>query len=299
MSKKDITKHPGPTAQLSHWISTVTLQGIPSEILERAKYLILDGIACGLVGAHLPASEKAANVLLALEPAGDATIIGWEKKLPPLAAALLNSSFIQGFELDDWHSEAPLHSNAILLPALFAACEHVAQKTGKGFTGEQFLLAMIVGYEVGPRVGLGLHGSHILSTGWHSGAVFGPSAAAAAVSKLLGLNADQVENALGTACTQACGLMSAQFGSEVKRMQHGFAARNGLLAAFLAQGGYTGIRGVYEQDYGGFLKQFSSGNKKDPQFLPDEVSKDLGTAWKTHGVRIKPYAAVSRTHSYG
>ena len=71
-------------------------------------------------------------------------------------------------------------------------------------------------------------------------------------------------HALGIACTQACGLMSAQFGSEAKRMQHGVAARNGVLATLLARGGYIGIKKVFEQGYGGFLTQFSAGNGKIP-----------------------------------
>ncbi|KAK5710466.1 hypothetical protein LTR15_012956 [Elasticomyces elasticus] len=312
----------GPTTQLSTWVSNLSLKDVPQHIITRAKYTILDGIACALVGAHLPWSEKAANAIFALEPAGNAMVMGWDRLLPPLSAALLNSSFIQGFELDDWHSDAPLHSNSILLPALLAASGHIHEKTKAPISGADFLLANIVGFEVGPRVlypvvwqvkrrllytdtaaakdlhvGLGLWGAHVLSTGWHSGAVFGPSVSAAAVSKLLGLNADQIEDAFGIACTQACGLMSAQFGSEVKRMQHGFAARNGLLAAFLAQGGYTGIRNVFEQEYGGFLKQFSLGNGKTPQYRPEEISKGLGTVWRTEGVRIKPYAAMAGTHS--
>lgn len=128
--------------------------------------------------------------------------------------------------MDDWHSEAPLHSNSIILPSLFAAVSTVKKSSGKKVDGASFLLAYPVGTEVGPRVGNALHGKNILTVGWHSGAVFGPSASAAAVSKLLGLPASQIEDALGIACTQACDLMSAQFESEVKRMQHGFAARN-------------------------------------------------------------------------
>jgi aconitate decarboxylase len=285
--------------QLASWVSSTTLNDIPEDIRIRAKYLILDGLACGLVGAHLPWSEKAASAVLDLEPKGDATIFGWpDKKGSPLSAALLNSTFIQGFELDDWHSEAPLHSNSILLPALFAAAEHVNSKPDRSspISGSDILLATIIGYEVGPRVGRGLYGTHILSTGWHSGAVFGPSASAAAVGNLLHLTPEQMEDAFGIACTQAGGLMSAQFGSEVKRMQHGFASRNGLLAAFLARGGYIGIKRVYEQEYGGFLKQFSSGNGKDPQYLVDEVCKDLGVKWQTNGVRVKPYSSMAGTH---
>jgi aconitate decarboxylase len=116
------------------------------------------------------------------------------------------------------------------------------------------------------------------------------------VAKLFNLNAAQVEDALGIACTQACGLMSAQFESEVKRMQHGFAARNGLFAAILARRGYVGIKKVYEREYGGFLDMFSKGNGKSPQFLIDELTKNLGNEWKTAKVRVKPYAAMAATH---
>ncbi|RKL06464.1 hypothetical protein BFJ68_g10260 [Fusarium oxysporum] len=183
------------------------------------------------------------QAILNLEPTqGDASLIGWEgRKVTALTAALLNGTFIQGFELDDWHSEAPLHSNSIILPALLAAAEQAnAQASHFTTSGKDFLLATIAGYETGPRVGRSLWGTHVLSSGWHSGAVFGP--AAASVSKLYGLDADTIEDAFGIACTQSCGLMSAQFESDVKRMHHGFAARNGLLAAVLAQGGYVGIK---------------------------------------------------------
>lgn len=294
-----ISADPGPTKQLANWVSSVKLTDIPEPIRLRAKSLILDGLACGLVGAHLPWSEKAAETIFNLEPPGDTVVFGWEdRKASAMSSALLNSSFIQGFELDDWHTEAPVHSNSILLPAVFAAGQHPnTQHESRKISGSDLLLATIVGYEVGPRVGLALHGTHVLTAGWHPGAVFGPSASAAAVGKLLGLSADQIEDAFGIACTQACGLMSAQFESDVKRMQHGFAARNGLLAAYLAQGGYVGIKRVFEREYGGFLKQFSGGNGKTPQYLADEVSKDLGTKWQTNGVGVKPYAAMAGTHS--
>jgi aconitate decarboxylase len=136
----------------------------------------------------------------------------------------------------------------------------------------------------------------MLTMGWHSGAVFGPSASSTAVSKLIGLPADKIEDATGIACTQACGLMSAQYESEVKRMQHGFAARNGLFAALLARSGYVGIKKVYERPYGGFLATFSQGSGQDPQYLVDEIAKDLGKKWQTWGVRVKPYAAMAGTH---
>ncbi|KAF3056279.1 Cis-aconitate decarboxylase [Daldinia childiae] len=291
----------GPTGRLCTWVESLKYEDIPTDIQTRAKYLILDGLACGLIGAHLPSSEKAAAAILDLETtSGSASVFGWERKIGPLSAVLLNGTFIQGFELDDWHRDAPIHSNSVLLPALLAATEHYGPSAGDSselrYSGKDLLLAYIIGCEIGPRVGLGLWGTHVLSKGWHSGAIFGPSAAAAAVAKLFGLSAAAIEDALGIACTQAGGLMSAQFESEVKRMQHAFASRNGLLAAVLAKGGYVGIKKVYEREYGGFLAMFSSGNGMEPQFKPDEVAKDLGVKWEIEGIMVKPYASMAGTH---
>ncbi|KAM0247629.1 hypothetical protein ACHAQJ_009769 [Trichoderma viride] len=290
-----------PTGQLSIWVSSLTYNDIQEELRTRAKYFILDGIACGLVGAHLPWSERAAKALLELElTEGSASVIGYERRINALNAAMLNSSFIQGFELDDWHTGAPLHSNSIILPALLAASDHLSLKSGSSsstHSGREFIVAYVAGLEVGPRVGLALHGPHMLSMGWHSGAVFGPPAAAAAAGRFLGLSAGAIEDAFGIACTQAGGLMSAQFESEVKRMQHGFAARNGLLGAILAQTGYVGIKRVFEREYGGFLKQFSSGNGLEPQYKAEEIAKDLGQTWLMKGVAIKPYASMAGTHN--
>jgi aconitate decarboxylase len=287
----------GITGKLSTWIHDTTSEDIPADVLTRAKYLILDGVACGVVASHLPWSEIAARAIFNMEPQGQCTVIGWggQKRLSPLAAAILNSTFIQGFELDDYHSTAPLHSCSILLPALFAAVESDA--SGKTFSGQDFLRAFVVGCEVGPRVGLALHGADLLSRGWHSGAVQGPSASAAAVSSLLGLPAGYVESALGIACTQAGGLMSAQFGSMAKRMQHGFAARNGLYAALLAREGYTGIQEVYETPYGGFLSMFSEGvTNFEPKSRPEELIDGLGERWEVHGIRVKLHAAMAALH---
>ena len=208
----------------------------------------------------------------------------------------MNSTEVQAFELDDWHSLAPLHSNSILLPALLAATSHQRAKGAPVFNGASLLLSTIVGYETGPRVGLCLHGSHMLTRGWHSGVVFGHAASAAAVSKVLGLSPHAIEDALGISCTQACGLMSAQFGSDVKRMQHGFAARNGVFAALLAKGGYTGIKKVFEEPYGGFLAAFGQGSGKEPPYLADELVKELGQTWQLESIRVKPHASMAGTH---
>jgi aconitate decarboxylase len=77
--------HPqGPTGQLCQWIDSVSLEDIPQEIRTRAKYLILDGLACGLTGARLPWSETAANAIFEMEPVGASSVFGWKRVCPIL-----------------------------------------------------------------------------------------------------------------------------------------------------------------------------------------------------------------------
>ena len=210
----------------------------------------------------------------------------------------MNGTFIQACELDDYHSVAPLHSNSVLLPALFAAAQACKSHPTdpRAVNGADFILASVVGCETGPRAGLALNGSEMLSKGWHCGPVFGAPAAAAATAKLCGLSAVRIEDAIGIACTQACGLMASQFEGMVKRMQHGFAARNGLLGALLAKGGYQGFRKVFERPYGGYLATFSLGSKQNPAYNPSEVVKDLGRYWHTKVIRIKLHSCVGGCH---
>lgn len=273
----------GPTGKLADWLAKVTLADIPERTVERAKHLLLDGLGCALIGAQLPWSRKATEIITAWEGGCDCTIIGWGLRTTPSAAALLNGTFIQGFELDDFHPLAPLHSASLVVPALLAS----AEKSGT-WCGEQLLLSAICGFETGPRVGLALHGAQMLSRGWHSGPVFGTHAAAAAAGKLLGLDGAAFEDALGLAGTQSAGLMAAQFEAMSKRMHHGLASRAGLSAAVLAKGGYTGIKRVFERDYGGFLSVFGEGYAPDAS----QIAAGLGSRWETERIIVKRHAAM-------
>jgi aconitate decarboxylase len=279
----------GPTGRLASWVAQTTLDDVPTSVRDRAKHLVLDGIACALVGAQLPVSRIAVEGITALDSAGDSPLIGWDgRATSATSAAMVNSSFIQGFELDDYHPLAPLHSNSIILPAMLAAAPRVGR-----VSGERFLLGAILGYETGPRVGQALGGLEMLSRGWHSGVVFGPIASAAAAGTLYGLDAAGFEDAFGMAATQSCGLMSAMYESMVKRMQHGFASRNGLAAAALAASGYVGIKRVFERPYGGWLAVYGEGHHT----YPEEIYAGLGHLWETERIAVKAYSAMGLLHA--
>lgn len=285
---RDPTEPAGVTGRLATWLAGLSLDDVPEDVRERAKYLVLDGVGCALVGARLPWSSLAVESISRFEGRGDKTIIGWGRTLGGPAATLLNGTFIQGFELDDFHPLGPLHSASVLLPALFASAEEIGRVDGR-----RFLLALIKGCEVGPRVGMALHGAEMLSRGWHSGSVFGTHASAVAAGSLLGLDAAGYEDALGLAGTQSAGLMAAQYEAMCKRMHHGFASRNGFYAAHLAAAGYTGIKRVFEREYGGFLSVFGEGHTPDAS----QIVAGLGEVWETKRIVLKPYAAMGALHA--
>jgi aconitate decarboxylase len=277
----------GATGLLCNWLADFDLAQAPADVVERAKVLLLDGVACAIVGAKLPWSKTACDIVRRIEGGGGKTIIGWGATTSGPAAALLNGTFIQGFELDDFHPLGPLHSASLVLPALLACTEELGDASGR-----EFLTAALMGFEVGPRVGMALHGAEMLSRGWHSGSVFGTHAAAVSAGRLLGLDASRYEDALGLAGTQSAGLMAAQYEAMCKRMHHGFSARNGLYAALLAAGGYTGIKRVFERPYGGFLSVFGEGHSPDDS----KITGGLGEIWETNRIAIKPYAAMGALH---
>ncbi|MGI6871818.1 MmgE/PrpD family protein [Amycolatopsis sp. 3B14] len=279
----------GVTGRLATWIAGLRHDDIPDAVRERARHLLLDGLVCALVGARLPWSERAVDAVLALEGKGDVPLLGWDRTTSAPAACLLNGTFIQGFELDDYHVRAPLHSNSLVVPSAVSTIATLDRTV----SGRDLLTALIAGYEVGPRVGLALHGAEMLSRGWHSGAVFGTHASAATSAWLRRLDAARVEDALGLAATQSAGLMAAQYEAMSKRMHHGFAARNGLYAAALAEAGYTGIKRVYEREYGGFLATFGEGH--DPR--ADLITAGLGEEWVLTDTGVKAYAAMAATHA--
>ena len=126
----------GPTGRLAEWLQHLRLDAVPDEVKARAKHLILDGIACALVGARLPWSDTAVETITRFEGSGDKTIIGWGRAASGPVACLLNGTFIQGFELDDFHPLAPLHSASLIIPALLSAARLDPSLGGRRLLGD-------------------------------------------------------------------------------------------------------------------------------------------------------------------
>ena len=276
-----------PTRELAAWIASLRYEDLPQRTREVVRIAILDTVGAGIYGHSTPWAQ----MLLAWARRGSSTGEShvWGERGPSLRtadAALVNGTASHAFELDDYHN-AKLHPGAVVVSAAIA----VAEKTDA--RGTDLVTAIAAGYEVMIRSSLALNPSAARLRGWHLTGVCGPFGAAAACASLLKLNTEQAAWALGLAGTQGAGLWAFNAdGTMSKRLHAGKAAHSGVLAAELAQLGFTGPTQIYETEDGGVLKAFSDASDAAP------LTRDLGTVYHLDKTSIKPYSCCGSTHSY-
>src|SRR5687767_9429127 len=170
---------------MANFVASMKLADVPPDVIDRAKGIILDGLGCGLFGSDVRWTNILAGVVKRLEPSGGlASIWGRRETASATNAALVNGAMVQGYELDDVHINGHLHSCAAVLPAAFAAAEQIGANR---VDGARLLMAVIAGFEIGPRVGICMRGDAIKLNGWHSGGILTPFPATVAAGVVLGL----------------------------------------------------------------------------------------------------------------
>ena len=136
------------TRRIAEFVSTLSYERIPAQVIERIKLLILDSLGCAIYGAQLEWCRIVRSTLESLDATRTTSVWGTPLRLSSPHAALINGTQVQGFELDDVHRRGVLHVGAVTLPALIAVAESHADLSGR-----EFLTAAVAGYEIGPRVG--------------------------------------------------------------------------------------------------------------------------------------------------
>lgn len=269
------------------FVSTITRQAravnyeqLSAGTIERAKHCLLDWFGVTIRGARYPAVDILRSTVLEAE--GESSIVGSEKGGTLLAAALVNGTAGHVLDFDDGFSQIRLHPTVPVAPALLSLAER------RSSSGKQVMESFVAGLDVESRVGLALGPSHYES-GWHSTGTLGTFGAAAACARLLELEQDQWQHALGIAATQAAGLR-AVFGTMSKALHAGKAAESGLLAAELARRGYTANPAAIEVD-GGFASATSSA------FAPEAAEAFPAGEHGVDNVHFKRYASCAGTHS--
>jgi 2-methylcitrate dehydratase PrpD len=180
------------------------------------------------------------------------------------------------------HNGSVFHPAAVVFPPALAVAQALRR------SGRELLLASIVGYEVGIRVGEFLGRSHYKV--FHTTGTAGTLAAAAAVGSLLRLDARQMPHAFGSAGTQSAGLWEfLRDGADSKQLHTAHAAGAGLGAAYLAAEGFTGAQAILSGARG-----LAAGMSSDAD--PARLTDGLGTRWATAETSFKFHAACRHTH---
>jgi 2-methylcitrate dehydratase PrpD len=270
--------------ELAEFCVGLTLDRLPSEVRERAKELTLDLFGVALRGSTDSSSGPVHQVVRTQQASGPASVVGGGFGSSATWAALANGTAAHAIEMDDVTTESSLHPGVAVIPPAFALAEEC------GLTPSAFLEAVIAGYEVMMRVGNALNPASAYARGFHPTGVVGFFGATTAAGRLLGLDADALTRALGIAGTMASGSLEyLSDGAWTKRLNPGWAGHGGILAAQLAQAGFTGPRSSLDGPLG-LLHGYSDEPK--PELLLD----GLGQSFQIMAVSIKPYACCRYNH---
>ena len=277
------TPVPGPQTLLTKLAEFVTTASPPRVAQTPAAAAFLDTVGVTIAGSSEPAS-RAVRRVLGNEGEGPCHVLGTSLRVSATSAALANGTAAHALDYDDMCFVSLAHPSAPLVAALLAAGDM------GGASGAKAIDAYVVGFEVEARLGRVMNPRHY-QRGWHCTSTLGAIGSAAAVARLLGLDESAAAHALAIAASEASGLKE-NFGTMVKPLHAGLAARDGVLAALLAQSGLTASARALDGPQG-FLRAMDS----EHDDLDRECS-DLGSRWEIAetGITVKLYPSCAATH---
>ena len=282
----------GLTREVADFVVGTKLSDLPSVVIENGKKSILDGLGLALSGSVARSGELVRKHLEAQNLGrGPATVIGSGMRVAPRFAGFANGVGVHADDYDDTQlAVAPdrvygllTHPTAPALPAALATGEAL------GASGADVMLAYHLGVEVECKIAEAINPRHY-QTGFHATATCGTFAAASAAGRLMGLEQDAMLRALSIAGSQSAGLRE-NFGTMTKPFHAGRSSESGIVAAELAELGWTASPNILEA-MRGFFRAAGGG------YDASAIRHKLGAPWtfEEPGVSIKPHPSGSLTH---
>ncbi len=273
------------TEKIARYISETTYDNLPQDAVRESKRSLIDCVGVTLAGCAEAESKLLVNYVRDEGGKPESGVICGGFKAPASEAAWVNGTNAHLMDYDDVSLSFMGHATVAILPAALAVGEKLKA------SGKDILLSYIVGFEIGARIGSAAGRRHY-DIGWHTTATIGSVSAAATAAKLLQLDTKKVRMALGIAASLAGGLKE-NFGSMTKPLHAGNAARNGAVAALLAQRGFTANTSILEAPQG-FCRAFGGGADFDLASAVDDLGKRYDIV--TPGMGLKPYPSCAGTH---
>lgn len=273
------------TGHLARFVAETAYSDIPKEARLIARLAITDFLGVALAGSKEKTGCLIIEYVKSMGGAPLCTVIGSDFKVSPYLAALANGTLGHILNLDDvsftvWQG----HPSVCLAPPLLALGEST------GASGAEIITAYVIGFEAGACLHSEL-GQSQLAKGWHGTSVLGSVAAGAAASRLLKLNVQQVRMTLGIAASLASGLMQNR-ATMTKPLHAGHAASNGVMAALLAQQGFTANDSIIEAPKG-YARMFGFDGEVDWEKASKSLGKDFIITIPAH--EFKPYPTAHCT----
>jgi 2-methylcitrate dehydratase PrpD len=284
--RNEMTDH--ETQRLAAYAALLRYEDLPPAVIQRAKQCVSDTVAVIASGAELPWSRMIAAYAQKTGRPGACNLLGTgSAPLNAASAAFANGALAHAFEQDSLtEPNTGSHPGATVFTAALA----VAQE--RGFSGRELLTAFVAGSEVMFRIGHATKHTNE-ARGFHAPGTTGPFGAAAASGRLMGLDPVRMTNAFGIAGSCAGGLLEFAHsgdGAMVKRLHMGRAAEGGVLAASLAEEGFTGPSSVLEGEYG-FLRVFCN------DWDVADLTRGLGSTYFTLDIMLKRYPCHITAHN--
>jgi len=277
----------GYTIRLADYAAKLSYEDLPPQVVGRIKDCITDTVADILYGGQLPWSRMIIAHALRTGPGGKSRILGiGGTAVQAPSAALAHGAMAHAFELDNLTDpDSGSHPGA----TMFSAGLAVAQE--RNLSGRELIVAMAAGGECMIRIGSAAKDT-IEPHGFHAPGTTGPFGGAIAVGHLLRFDAGKMTNTIGIAGSLSAGLMEFAYagnGAMVKKLHLGRAAESGVLAASLADEGFTGPSTVIEGE-AGYLHAFA--NDWDTALL----TRGLGQDFVTMRIMMKRFACHITAH---
>ncbi len=270
--------------RISEFAVNLKYEDLPKEVVQQVKRFLLDSIGCAFGGWETEDVQVQHLVHQRMGGAEEATVLVGGTKLPMSHAALLNSLLIRALDYNDiYWEEDPSHPSDIIPAALTPA-----EALGK--SGKEVITAIALAYEFEQRMCEFAHPG-IRERKWHHATLTGFVSPIVA-GKILGLNVDQMVNAIGISGSHTCTLGAVTAGklTNMKNTVDPLAVQSGVIAALLAKEGYSGPEHVIDGKEG-LADTFG------PEFELNLLTENLGKDWRILRCSMKAFAAEALTHS--
>jgi 2-methylcitrate dehydratase PrpD len=274
----------GVTEYLAAFIARARFEELPEAVVQLSKNSILDTIGVALAGAAEPGARILADYVSRNGGNSASSLIGVNATTSPRNAALANGMASHMLGYSDLSLTPIVHPSISVLPAVLALGE------ARGASGRDIILSHVLGVEFACKLGA-VVGAQFNKKGWHPCSVLGGMGAAAGSARMLGLDAIATANALGLAAMQAAGI-KAGMGTMAKAYGAGRGAENGVVAAELAEAGFTGPTDVIE-GRDGFLQTFGDGVNGDAMMETFAAPYHFASP----GITLKPYPSCTCSHT--